>query len=69
MNMKEGVKDFIVGLFVIVLGAILTILLIMLWPFIAVIGYFAIILLSIAIAILIAFGLIMLVGKVVRGFK
>lgn len=67
MRIREGIKDFLVGIIVITLGAILTILLILLWPFIQIIGWLAIMLLLLAIGILIAFVLIMIVGKLVRG--
>ncbi len=67
MQIKEGVKDFLVGIIVITLGAILTILLILLWPFIAVVGWLVIVLLLLAITILVAFVLIMTVGKLIRG--
>jgi len=67
MSIREGVKDFLVGVIVITVGAILTVLLVLLWPFIAVIGWFVIMLLFVALAILIGFGLVMIVGRLVRG--
>lgn len=67
MRIKEGLKDFLVGIIVITVGAILAISLILLWPFIAVIGWLVIMLLLLAITILMAFLLIMLVGRVIRG--
>ncbi len=67
MSIREGVKDFVVGLIVITLCAILTILLILLWPFIAVVGWFVIMLLFVAIGILIAFAAVTIVGRFVRG--
>jgi len=66
MSVIEGVKDFLVGLIVITLSAILIILLYLLWPFIAVIGWLAIVLILIGIAMLIGIGLIMIMGKAIR---
>ena len=67
MSVKEGVKDFLTGITVIILGAILAILLILLWPFITTIGWLVIMLLFLAIAIVMGFLLIMIIGRLVRG--
>ena len=67
MSIIEGVKDFLVGIIAIILGVILTIILILLWPFIAVIGWFVIMLILIAAAIPVTVILIMIIGKLIRG--
>lgn len=66
MGIKEGIKDFLVGVLVITLFGILSILLIILWPLINAIGWLAIILLVLAIAILLTIILIMIIGQSVR---
>ncbi len=66
MRIKEGIKDFLVGVLVITLFGILSILLILLWPLINAIGWVVIILLVLAIAILITIILIMIIGQSVR---
>jgi len=66
VRIKEGIKDFSVGILAITLAAILGVLLILLWPFITVIGWLVIMLLFAALAILVLVVLIMIVGRSVR---
>lgn len=71
MSIKEGLKDFLVGAITLTLGillaAILIVILVLLWPFIAVVGWLVILLLLVALGIAIAVMLIMIVGRLVRG--